>query len=170
MSNKIKIFSAACLSVAALTGSPVLAQSTNMGSGASMGNGAMMISGAISRNGFLMENGMKIPAFDPAKGRKLFGSKGCVVCHSINGIGGTDAPDLSAAHMEQPMNAFDFAAKMWRGAPAMIAMQEDELGDQIELNGEELAAIIAFAHDAKEQAKFSKADVPEAFLKKLEAD
>jgi len=164
MLNKTRIFSAACLSVVALTGPLVLAQSDNMGSG------GMMISDAISRNGFLMENGMLIPAFDPAKGRKLFGSKGCVVCHSINGVGGEDAPDLSAANMEKPMNAFEFAARMWRGAPAMIAMQEDELDAQIELNGEELAAIIAFAHDAKEQAKFSKADVPEEFLKMLEAD
>ncbi len=164
MLNKTRIFSAACLSVVALTGTLVLAQSDNMGSG------GMMISDAISRNGFLMENGMIVPAFDPAKGRKLFGSKGCVVCHAINGVGGEDAPDLSAAHMEKPMNAFEFAARMWRGAPAMIAMQEDELGAQIELNGEELAAIIAFSHDAEEQAKFSKADVPEEFLEKLEAD
>ncbi len=158
MPNKITVLSVACLSLVTLTGTPVLAQSANT------------MSDAISRNGFLLENGLQIPAFDPAKGRKLFGSKGCVVCHSINGIGGTDAPDISATHMEKPMNAFDFAAKMWKGAPAMIAMQQDELGDQIELNGEELAAIIAFAHDAKEQAKFSKADVPEKFLKKLEAD
>ncbi len=158
MPNKTRVLQTVCLSLLALTGSPALAQSTNMNSQ------------AMSGNGFLMGNGMQIPAFDPAKGRKLFGSKGCVVCHSINGIGGTDAPDISASHMEKPMNAFDFAARMWRGAPAMIAMQEDELGGQIELNGEELAAIIAFAHDPKEQAKFSEADVPEKFLKKLEAD
>jgi len=49
-------------------------------------------------------------------------------------------------------------------------MQEDELGAQIELTGEDLAAIIAFAHDPAEQAKFSKADVPENILKKLQSD
>ncbi len=59
------------------------------------------------------------------------------------------------------MNAFDFAAKMWRGAPAMIAMQESELGAQIELTGEELASLIAFTHDPAEQAKFSEADLPD---------
>ncbi len=118
------------------------------------------ISDHMSRSGFVLENGLQIPAFDPAKGRKLFASKGCVVCHSVNGIGGEDAPEFAAEYMDDPMNAFDFAAKMWRGAPAMIAMQEDEMGGQIELSGDELAAIIAFVHDADEQAKFSQADIP----------
>jgi len=158
MPNKINTVSAACLSFFALASSPALAQSANT------------ISDAISQNGFLMENGLLIPAFDPAKGRELFGSKGCILCHSINGLGGEDAPDISAEHMETPMNAFDFAARMWRGAPAMIAMQEYELDGQIQLNGDELAAIIAFAHDADEQAKFSKADIPANILKKLEAE
>jgi len=118
------------------------------------------VSDRMSRSGFVLENGLAIPAFDPAKGRKLFGSKGCAVCHSVNGIGGEDAPEFSAEYMDDPMNAFDFAANMWRGAPAMIAMQEDELGAQIELSGDELAAIIAFVHNAEEQAKFSQADIP----------
>ncbi len=121
---------------------------------------AAQVSDPLSRSGFVLENGLAIPAFDPAKGRKLFASKGCVVCHSVNGVGGEDAPEFSAEYMEEPMNAFDFAARMWRGAPAMIAMQEEELGEQIELTGEELAAIIAFVHDGEEQAKFSQADIP----------
>lgn len=118
------------------------------------------ISDQMSRSGFILENGLAVPAFDPEKGRKLFASKGCVVCHSVNGIGGEDAPEFSAEWMEPPMNAFDFAANMWRGAGAMIEMQDEELGGQIELNGEELAAIIAFVHDAEEQKKFSQADIP----------
>jgi mono/diheme cytochrome c family protein len=128
------------------------------------------VSDQLSRSGFVLENGLQIPAFDPVKGRALFGEKGCVVCHSINGVGGEDAPDLSAEHMERPMNAFEFAARMWRGAPAMIAMQEDELGGQIELTGDELAAIIAFVHDSNEQGKFSEADVPEEIMEILEGD
>lgn len=118
------------------------------------------VSDLMSRSGFVLENGLSIPAFDPVLGRKLFATKGCVVCHSVNGIGGEDAPEFSADYMESPMSAFDFAAGMWRGAAAMIMMQEDELGAQIDLTGEELAAIIAFVHDAEEQAKFSQADIP----------
>lgn len=43
----------------------------------------------------------------------------------------------------------------------MAELQRDELGDVIELNGEELAAVIAFVHDAEEQTKLTKADIPE---------
>jgi mono/diheme cytochrome c family protein len=122
--------------------------------------GDAQVSDRMSRSGFVLENGLAVPAFDPVRGRELFATKGCVVCHSINGLGGEDAPEFAAEWMEPPMNAFDFAANMWRGAGAMIMMQEDELDGQIELDGAELAAIIAFVHDADEQKKFTLSDVP----------
>ncbi len=109
----------------------------------------------------MMAPGLILPEMNAVEGRRLFASKGCVVCHSINGVGGTDAPMLDAEFMDSPMNPFEFAARMWRGAEAMVALQRDELGNVIELNGEELAAIIAFVHDADEQAKFSENDIPE---------
>lgn len=105
--------------------------------------------------------GLVIPPMDPAEGRLLFASKGCVVCHSINGVGGQDAPPLDAEFMDLPMNPFEFAARMWRGAETMVELQRDELGDVIYLEGDELASIIAFVHDAEEQARFSAADIPE---------
>ncbi len=134
------------------------------------GHHASKVSDRMSTSGFVLENGLAIPGFDAELGRELFGSKGCIVCHSINGVGGEDAAEFSAEWMETPMNAFDFAANMWRGASAMIMMQEDELGEQIELSGEELAAIIAFVHDADEQAKFSQADIPAEIIALMHAD
>lgn len=68
---------------------------------------------------------------------------------------------LDAELMDLPMNPFEFAARMWRGAPAMVAAQEAELGAQIEFTGAELADIIAFVHDADEQKRFSEKDIPE---------
>lgn len=108
------------------------------------------------------ENGVQllIPIMRPERGRQLFASKGCVVCHSINGVGGRGAAALDASTMKGLMNPFDFAAKMWRGAPVMIAMQIGELGHQIEFTGQELADIIAFVHDPDEQRKFSTKDIP----------
>ena len=108
----------------------------------------------------MMASGLILPELNAANGRILFAEKGCVVCHSINGVGGTDAPMLDAEFMDSPMNPFEFAARMWRGAEAMVELQRDELGDVIDLNGEELAAIIAFVHDADEQARFDEADIP----------
>ena len=116
------------------------------------------------------EVGLLLPIMNPSHGRMLFASKGCVVCHAINGVGGKDAPALDASTMAGPMNPFDFAAKMWHGAAAMINMQQSELGKQIEFTGAELADIIAFAHDAKEQKKFSKADIPEKIQKLMDKD
>jgi cytochrome c len=108
----------------------------------------------------MMAPGLMMPLMDPARGRKLFASKGCVVCHSVNGIGGTDAASMDVSTMEPMMNPFEFAARMWLGAEPMIMMQREELGEQIELTGEELADIIAFTHHPEEQRKFSEADIP----------
>jgi hypothetical protein len=106
---------------------------------------------------------MAMPRMDATRGRKLFVSKGCVACHSINGVGGHDATALDAHTMTPMMNPFDFAAKMWRMAPAMIYAQEEALGEQILFTGDELADIIAFVHDDGEQHSFTDADIsPEA--------
>jgi cytochrome c len=85
-------------------------------------------------------------AVDANRGKHLFASKGCVTCHSINGVGATDAPKLSAATMKPVMNPFEFFGKMWRRAVPMIAMQQHEIGHQIEFTGQDLADIVAFAH------------------------
>lgn len=67
---------------------------------------------------------------------------------------------LHAEFMELPMNPFEFTSRMYRGAPAMIVAQQDELAYRIELTGREFADIVAFVHDADEQAKFTEADIP----------
>lgn len=105
-----------------------------------------------------------MPMMNSSRGRKLYAAKGCVACHSINGVGGEDAPDLNAHSMDQYMNPFDLAARMWRGAATMILMQEEIFGEQIEFTGEELADIIAFLHDDAEQHKFSEADIPQNIM------
>ncbi len=104
-----------------------------------------------------------MPIMDPARGRKLFASKGCVVCHVINGIGGNHGPSLDMGDMAA-MNPFDFAAKMWRGADIMIVLQEEELGEKAEFDGQDLADIIAFVHSRSEIAKFSEQDVPHKIM------
>ncbi len=107
--------------------------------------------------------GVVMPPMDPVRGRHLFVEKGCIACHSVNGVGGDLGPALNAADMPRPMNAFEFAARMWRGAEAMIALQEDLLGEAISLNGQELADLVAFAHDAVEQARLTGDQIPERF-------
>ncbi len=106
---------------------------------------------------------MLMPSMNPARGRTLFVSKGCVACHAINGVGGHDAANLDAHTMKAMMNPFEFAAKMWTMAPAMIYAQEEALGEQILFTGDELADIIAFVHNDEAQHDFGEADLtPEA--------
>ena len=106
-------------------------------------------------------HGMRLvmPLMNPDRGRKIFVSKGCVACHAINGVGGHDAPTMDAHQMDKLMNPFDFAAKMWNHAPAMIAAQESAFGEQIYFTGEELADMIAFIHDDEAQHSFSEKDM-----------
>lgn len=125
------------------------------------GNAHASDDAAHAVEGDMILPGLMLPQMDAARGRALFAEKGCVVCHSVNGVGGEDAPMLDAEFMDEAMNPFEFAARMWRGAAAMVAMQEEELGAQIELSGQELADIIAFVHNAEEQKRFGEADIPE---------
>lgn len=110
---------------------------------------------------------LTVGPLDPARGRELFVSKGCVICHSVNGVGGyairdlggKTAPSLDAARMPVVMDPFAFFARMWAGAKDMIALQQQKLGYQIRLRGDEIADIMAFIHDPEEQKKFT----PESF-------
>lgn len=111
----------------------------------------------------LSDLGLVVPIMNSARGAGVFMEKGCIACHAVNGVGGQIGPSFDAADMPSPMNAFDFSARMWRGAPAMAQMQEDLFGEMITITGQELADIIAFVHDAGAQATVSAADVPDAF-------
>ena len=133
--------------------------------------GSMGMQGGEMMQQHMMSPGMMMPSMDAANGRKLFASKGCVVCHSVNGIGGKDATALDASTMPGMTNPFDFVANMWRGAEPMIELQREELGGQIEFTGQELSDIIAFLHHEAEQKKFSEADIPpniKAAMEKME--
>jgi len=114
------------------------------------------------------EIGVAMPPMDPQRGRHVFVEKGCVACHSVNGVGGDLGPSLNAADMPSPMNSFEFAARMWRGAQAMTALQQDLLGEVISLDGQDLADLVAFAHDAEEQRKLTMDQVPERFHSLIE--
>ncbi len=109
-----------------------------------------------------------IPMMSPDRGKTLFIDKGCVACHAINGVGGHDAPAMDAHRQMGLVNPFDFAAKMWNHAPGMIAAQEDALGEQIFITGDELADMIAFLHDDDAQHGFGEGDLTTAAEKMMQ--
>ncbi len=110
---------------------------------------------------------LAMPMMNAERGMYLFASKGCVACHAVNGVGGHDAGNLDAHTMDPVMHPFEFVAKMWRMAPAMIAAQEEVLGQQILFTGEEIADIIAFVHDDAQQHQFTEAMIPPAVRKMM---
>ena len=123
-----------------------------------------------AQNGFQLSPRLIFPAFDAALGRKVFAEKGCVVCHSVNGIGGTDGPNLSYGKYDTPVNAMEVASDLWEKADVMIPMQKAELGGQIILSPEELAGLVAFLASPEEQAKLTLADIPANIRKDMEGN
>lgn len=102
-----------------------------------------------------------LPLPDPARGQQLFVTKGCFVCHAVNGIGGTAAPALDAPEDILRLDVLRFAARMWWGALAMLELQNLELGYEIQLDGSEIADLAAFAASADTQQSLSMHDIPE---------
>lgn len=104
---------------------------------------------------------VEFPAVDPAQGRELFVTKGCVICHSINGVGGLAAPPLEAEGRSSTVDVAGFAARMWRGAGPMVWLQTLEMGYQIDLTGEDIANLAGFVQDVREQARFTEDTLPD---------
>lgn len=51
-----------------------------------------------SMGGMMGEGMLAMPEMDPARGRKVSAEKGCVVCHSVNGIGARPDLRVSSQH------------------------------------------------------------------------
>ncbi len=112
-------------------------------------------------NGERAQREVVIPLVDPERGRRLFVTKGCFICHSIGGVGGKAAPVLDATGEGASLDLMGFVARMWRGAPAMLELQLLELGYRIELTGSEIADLAAFTADPEAQRDFSSEDIPD---------
>lgn len=140
-----------------------MARSLSLASSIAVGVlGTALLAAGVTGMAQTAEPQLVMPGADAARGRALFVRKGCVACHAINEIGGTTGPPLDVEFAPDEVDPLDFVARMWRGAEAMVFMQQSLFGAQLDFSGQELADMIAFAHGPKEQQKFSEADVPPA--------
>ncbi len=79
---------------------------------------------------------------NPMAGSQVFGSKGCVKCHAVNGLGGTLGPDLG--HIAERRSLYGLAATMWNHLPRMGEKMQ-ELGiERPQLNEREAGDLVAF--------------------------
>lgn len=82
---------------------------------------------------------------DPRKGRTLFGEKGCVSCHAINGEGGRVGPDLGSSHQVAP-SITQFAGLMWNHSPQMLAKMEQDRMARAQFAEREMADLIEYLY------------------------
>ncbi len=79
---------------------------------------------------------------NPLAGSQVFGAKGCVKCHSVNGLGGTVGPDLGRISRRRSFH--DLAATMWNHLPGMGAKMREYGLERPQMSPREAADLIAF--------------------------
>jgi len=82
------------------------------------------------------------PTQSALAGSRVFGSKGCVECHAVNGLGGQIGPDL--ARLPEAQSFYDLAAGMWNHLPQMSTTMARLGIAQPRLDADEVADLIAF--------------------------
>lgn len=76
------------------------------------------------------------------EGRILFEKKQCIKCHNIQGNGGNIGPDLGRRGLYRSL--VEFAAALWNKAPAMLTAMKIRKLTVPQINGEEMADIVAY--------------------------
>jgi mono/diheme cytochrome c family protein len=69
----------------------------------------------------------------PSRGRVYFATAACVVCHKVNGTGGSVAPPLDSIGNGDGIDVMAFVTRMWRGARSMVSLQDSLFGEAIDL-------------------------------------
>ncbi len=85
---------------------------------------------------------------DSTRGERLFESLSCIQCHSVNGTGGTAAPDLSRIE-DRGFTPASLAATMWNHAPVMWASMRERQIRAGELDQQAAQDLMAFFYAAR---------------------
>lgn len=78
-----------------------------------------------------------------SRGAKVFESKSCIVCHSVNGEAGKVGPELGPTHKLPPTLA-QFAGEMWNHSPEMFRAMKAQGIDRPSFEKQEIADVMAY--------------------------
>ncbi len=82
----------------------------------------------------------------PRRGRDIFTSKGCLVCHAVAGTGGRGGPDLGLRGRELIGSVATIAGLMWNHSQGMIAEFKRRGLPPVTFSGQEMADVIAYLY------------------------
>jgi len=80
---------------------------------------------------------------DAERGRSSFRSLNCIACHSLNGVGGTSAPDLWR-DQGRSFSPYQMAGILWNHAPAMWEAMERQQVARPEVNEQQAADLFVY--------------------------
>jgi cytochrome c2 len=93
---------------------------------------------------------------DPASGRELFQSKGCVRCHAVHGTGGVKGPDLEEG--KGPAGPMEWGKDLWNHASLMRQATEHAGIAWPQFQGRELLDLYAFTRQNAFRSPVSPGD------------
>ena len=79
---------------------------------------------------------------NPIAGSQVFGAKGCVKCHSVNGLGGSVGPDLGRISRRRSFH--ELAATMWNHLPSMGKAMREYGIERPQMDSREAGDLIGF--------------------------
>lgn len=104
----------------------------------------LTVAGLVASLGVVSAQPVLSPSQDPLAGSRVFGSKGCVKCHSVNGVGGKVAPDL--ARTMRPRSFVDLATAMWNHIPNMTDRMKQLGIVRPQLDSKEAGDLVGFLY------------------------
>lgn len=82
-----------------------------------------------------------------ARGKEVWNSKGCTMCHSFQGSGGKDAPPLDYMSGDLSVQSIaGMSGTIWNHLPAMLPRFREEKIPFPTMSPDEMADLIAYLH------------------------
>src|SRR5581483_11030182 len=92
------------------------------------------------------------PAGDARRGEKLFETEQCIQCHSVNGRGGSIAPDLTR-RVDRDYTPTVMASMMWNHAPDMWSAMKKQGITKASMTPDAAADLFAYFVSARDFEK-----------------